>query len=343
MPKSLIRVGENFLFSIMKKLILICLIICFGLVNNIQAQKKSVKNSRKRNIQIVNNELIEYQKDGLINWTKGYLQGIGKESVKIPEYENIAMTLAVRNLVALYSNIQIIDTIKLSVFAEKTTFCRQVFMTMKTNTRGQSISPTEIKNDTCIVNASIDFETLLNFQYQDTTLKEWIFANYIKPIETENKEINKLKSENILPYEELNKQIDSLAKNQNLNTKIVDSIALIVTSEEGKVLSADELNLSILSSKKIYVRLNGKLYDRNSKMDINNLVPLKYQPLVNLGLSEIQKKIDSNTDLPKFLKAVKQEDGSLLVDFDKLIEKKEKANKIFGFVKRAIITLIPLF
>jgi len=336
----------------MKKSVLICFFSFLVFVCVSQAQESKSKNLRKRNMHIVNNELIEYQKNGLINWTSGYLQGTGKMPVNVPNYEDAAMLLAVSNLRALYADIQIIDTIKLSILAEQSVVCREIYRIMNTSGRGESISPVEIVNDTCVIHASIDFETLLNFQYQDTTLKEWILANYIQPKgkENEEKEISKdkekdieFKDSDILPYRELQKQVDLLLQNQDINKKNVDSLTLMITNKKGEALPVDDLNPSILSSKKIYVRLNGKLYDTNSNIDVDNLVPQKYQPFVNLGLSEVNKKIKDNTDLPKFLKAELQSDGSLIVDFDKLIEKKEKAKKIWSFVSSTITTIAAFF
>jgi len=338
----------------MKKSVLICFFSFLVFVCVSQAQESKSKNLRKRNMHIVNNELIEYQKNGLINWTSGYLQGTGKMPINVPNYEDAAMLLAVSNLRALYADIQIIDTIKLSILAEQSVVCREIYRIMNTSGRGESISPVEIVNDTCIIHASIDFETLLNFQYQDTTLKEWILANYIQPKEKEKeeKEIikerekekdNELKDSDILPYRELQKQVDLLVQNKDINNKVVDSLTLLITNKKGEALPVDELNPSILSSKKIYVRLNGKLYNTNSSIDVDNLVPQKYQPFVNLGLSEVNKKIKDNTDLPKFLKAELQSDGSLIVDFDKLIEKKEKAKKIWSFVSSTITTIAAFF
>jgi len=336
----------------MKKSVLICFFSFLVFVCVSQAQESKSKNLRKRNMHIVNNELIEYQKNGLINWTSGYLQGTGKMPVNVPNYEDAAMLLAVSNLRALYADIQIIDTIKLSILAEQSVVCREIYRIMNTSGRGESISPVEIVNDTCVIHASIDFETLLNFQYQDTTLKEWILANYIQPKgkENEEKEISKdkekdieFKDSDILPYRELQKQVDLLLQNQDINKKNVDSLTLMITNKKGEALPVDDLNPSILSSKKIYVRLNGKLYDTNSNIDVDNLVPQKYQPFVNLGLSEVNKKIKDNTDLPKFLKAELQSDGSLIIDFDKLIEKKEKAKKIWNFVSSTITTIAAFF
>lgn len=336
----------------MKKSVLICFISFLVFASFSQAQENKTKNLRKRNMHIVNNELIEYQKNGLINWTSGYLQGTGKMPVNVPNYEDAAMLLAVSNLRALYADIQIIDTIKLSILAEQSVVCREIYRIMNTSGRGESISPIEIVNDTCIIHASIDFESLLNFQYQDTTLKQWILANYIqtKGKENEEKEISndkdkqkdkEFKDSDILPYRELQKQVDLLVQNQDINKKVVDSLTLLITNNKGEVLPIDELNPSI--SKKIYVRLNGKLYDTNSNIDVDNLVPQKYQPFVNLGLSEVNKKIKDNTDLPKFLKAELQSDGSLIIDFDKLIEKKEKAKKIWNFVSSTVTTIAAFF
>jgi len=338
----------------MKKSVLICFISFFVFACFSHAQESKTKNLRKRNMHIVNSELIEYQKNGLINWTSGYLQGTGKMPINVPNYEDAAMLLAVSNLRALYADIQIIDTIKLSILAEQSVVCREIYRIMNTSGRGESISPVEIVNDTCIIHASIDFESLLNFQYQDTTLKEWILANYIQPKEKENKEnelnkdkerekVNEINENDIQPYRELQKQVDLLVQNQDINKNVIDSLTLLITNNKGEALPIDEINPSILSSKKIYVRLNGKLYDTNSNIDVDNLVPQKYQPFVNLGLSEVNKKIKDNTDLPKFLKAELQSDGSLIIDFDKLIEKKEKAKKIWNFVSSTVTTIAAFF
>ncbi len=326
----------------MKKLLFLLVLIGPVILTELSAQNRF--NTNRRNIKVVNNELIEYQKDGLINWTQGYLEGIGKMSTKIPYYEDAAMTIATSNLCALYDNIQIVDSMSLTMMGEKNEVFRQIIRVMKCNVQGTSISPAEIKNDTCYVRASIDFETLLLFKYKDSTLAEWIMA-YYKPADNSKNNVvtaNNTK-EPVHSYSEFKQVTDSISKTIDNKAENIDSIQILNSEKKLGVYASEKSTPSMYqSTQNIYIRLNGKLYNPTPGFDYGKLVPVKWQPLVNLATTTLLGYTSENEKSPRWLKAIQMEDGSIVYDLDKVIARKEKWQKVGDFVLQLADVVIGL-
>ncbi|HOY32665.1 MAG TPA: hypothetical protein PKW80_12375 [Bacteroidales bacterium] len=325
----------------MKKLLILLVLIGPVLITELPAQNRF--NTSRRNIKNVNNELIEYQKDGLINWTQGYLEGVGKESVTTPDYENIATLYAYANLGALYENIYIYDTLTLTKMAEKNEVFRKIIKAMNAEIRGASTSPVEIKNDTCYVRTSIDFETLLIFKYNDATLLQWInkFYQPAKKEENQNVVVNNIKVP-VHTNAELKIVQDSLEMISSKREINSDTITIYNDKKIGVIANNNSNPTMLAGVQNIYIRLNGKLYNPTPNFDYGELVPVKWQPLVNLSVNTLLEITSTSEKAPRWLKAIQMEDGSIVYDIDKIIEKKEKWQKVGDFVLQLIDVIIGI-